>query len=286
MLKYHINYAYINNPEIFNETYLMQLGRLYSQSGHVVDTHAHLDWYELTIVTSGKGRVITNGEASDVSEGDIYLSYPGDFHSITSSEESPLNYDFFAFNTKNPEIKSELSRITSLFSYNNRIFRDVRINSAVSAAIMEFSSDGKYRNKILSSIFEQIIYYLLGNFDTVPSSKKSKHISSYDELCFQIMNYIDTHLYSIDNLSSLSEAFAYNYSYLSDIFKKNTGNTIKNYYQKRRLEAAKLLLSERKMKIISISEMLNYSSLYSFSNAFKNQYGISPKHYMELHNQS
>ena len=172
------------------------------------------------------------------------------------------------------------------YSCEQRVFHDVKINSAISTAIAEFTSNHKYRTEILSLIFEQIIYYLLQNFDAEKLTDKENSITSHDELCFQIMNYIDTHIYSIKTLSELSDKFSYNYSYLSDIFKKNTGNTIVNYYQARRLETAKLMMNENKGKIIQIAEMLNYSSLYSFSKAFKKKYGISPKSYRSTKNKS
>ena len=31
---------------------------------------------------------------------------------------------------------------------------------------------------------------------------------------------------------------------------------------------------------LELAEKLNYSSLYAFSKAFKNKYGMSPKHYL------
>jgi len=280
--KYHISYVYLSNPLKYGNTFLLHLGRLHCTPGYVVDMHVHPELFELTIVTNGEGIITTNDIPTNVSEGDIYLSYPGDFHEIISSAEKPLKYDFFSFNSKDPEIKDELQRIVSTYSCDQRVFRDARINSAISNAIAEFSSKHKYHDKILSSVFEQIIYYILRSFDSESLPDKGNHITSQDELCFQIMNYIDTHIYSIKNLSELSDEFSYNYSYLSDIFKKNTGNTIVKYYQSRRLEAAKLLISEERRKIIEIAEMLNYSSLYSFSKAFKKKYGVSPKHYLHL----
>ena len=278
MYKYYLTYTYMKDPVCYKNTMLTQLGRLYCLPTTEIEKHAHLDWFELTIATSGEGTVITNGVSTNISEGDIYLSYPGDFHEIIPSKTNPLQYDFFAFNTKNAMLKKELKRIMNTYSYNQRVFKDTLINSAVSNAIAEMSSKNKYHHDILSLMFEQIIFHLVRNFDA-DSSSSSNHRISTDELCFQIMHYIDTHIYSINNLSDLSDKFSYNYSYLSDLFKNHTGNTITNYYQTRRLEAAKLLIKEGNLKIINIAEMLNYSSLYAFSKAFKKKYGVSPKQY-------
>lgn len=259
---------------------LVQLGRLYCSPGEEIAKHAHIDWYELTVVTDGEGVIATNDVPTKVKRGDIYLSHPGDFHQIVSSTDKPLKYDFFSFNTKNPEIRAELKRIvTTDCSYDDRVFSSSQIVSSVSLAIAELSSKLSYSSEILSCIFEEILYLIVRNFNSQEALSESKRSHSADKLCLQIMHYIDTHIYTIDNLTVLSEKFSYNYSYLSNMFKKCTGDTILNYYQTRRLDAAKLLLNEGKVKVNHVAEMLKYSSLYSFSKAFKNKFGISPKHY-------
>lgn len=279
MNKFHIDYHYIDSPIAYGETLFVQLGRLWFSPSGVVAKHAHGDLYELTVVTDGKGTVYTNDVPTEVSKGDIYLSYPGDFHKICSSDNEPMKYDFFAFNTQNEGLQEELRSIVAAYGYNERVFRDSRVQYAVSDAIAEYTSKQEYHNEIMSLLFSQIIYYTVRSFRTDKPLMQSKYTVSADELCYQIMHYIDTNIYSIEKLSVLAKVFNYNYSYLSDIFKRTTGNTIAEYYQTRRLDTAALLLKEKKLKIGRIAEMLRYSSLYSFSKAFKNKFGISPKGY-------
>ena len=71
--------------------------------------------------------------------------------------------------------------------------------------------------------------------------------------------------------------FNYNYSYLSALFSRVTGKTLRGYYLDRRLEIAKTMVLEKNKKIWEIAEMLNYSSAFAFSKAFISKYGISPK---------
>jgi len=277
--KYHIDYSFHFEPVYYNDTALVQLGRLYCAPSSVIDKHVHINWYELTIVTDGEGIITTNDIPLNVSKGDIYFSHPGDFHEIISSDKSPLKYDFFAFNTKNPNLKKEFKDIvaSTAYCYEQRVFRNEKINTSVSDAIAEISSKQEHCDDILCSLFELILFYIIRNYKSENSVILRNNTNSYDELCFQIMHYIDTHIYTIKSLSVLSEKFKYNYSYLSDIFKKNTGTTIINYYNTRRLNAAHLLIIENKLNISKIAEILNYSSPYSFSKAFKQKYGVSPK---------
>jgi len=80
-------------------------------------------------------------------------------------------------------------------------------------------------------------------------------------------------------LEELSEATGYSYGYLSDLFRKTTGNSLSGYYHAKKLEAARLLLLENKLQVTEIAEMLNYASVYAFSKAFHRQYGVSPRQY-------
>lgn len=214
-----------------------------------------------------------------VQKGDIYLSYPGDFHEIISSGENPLKYDFFAFATKNALLEQELKNIMNSHTCEERVFCSNTVNYAVSDAISELSAKKKYSSELLSLIFEEIIFNVIRSFDFEMSGNTGGNLSP-NELCFQIMHHIDTHIYSIKKLASLSEKFSYNYSYLSNFFKKKTGTTIAEYYQNRRLETAKLLINSGDLKITNIAERLNYSSLFAFSKAFKKKYGIAPKNYI------
>ena len=91
------------------------------------------------------------------------------------------------------------------------------------------------------------------------------------------MNYIDTHIYSLTSLDELATKFNYNYSYLSSLFSRATGKTLREYYLERRLEVARTMVLEKNKKIWEIAEMLNYSSAFAFSKAFTAKYGVSPK---------
>jgi AraC-like DNA-binding protein len=93
------------------------------------------------------------------------------------------------------------------------------------------------------------------------------------------MNYIDTHIYTLSSLEELAEMTNYNYSYLSSLFHKTTSGMLTDYYRKRRLETARLLIEEGALKINEIASLLRYSSIYTFSRAFKDFFGVSPSQY-------
>lgn len=277
---YHLNNVYFTNPLDYGDIYLLQIGRLYCKSTTVVDTHIHTDLFELTVVTEGAGTVTTNGVPTEVKNGDIYLSMPCDIHKIESDGENPLKYDFWAFRVKDNEFKGEIDRIAEEYrSPEMRLFQDEHIRRLIATAIAEFVAPNMYSDGLLNSVFRQILIYLIRDFQKTPHKKYPDNATSAEILCFKLMNYIDTHIYTMKNLSELCGVTDYSYGYLSALFKKTTSVTLYDYYNKKRADAACLLLKENKLTVTEISETLGYSSLYAFSKAFRNQFDVSPKLY-------
>lgn len=281
---YFLDFNYLGGDErAFGAVKLYQIGRLFCSPSTIIGTHLHGDCFELTIVTDGEGAVVTNDQRLSVGKGDIYFSFPGDFHDVVTSKDNPLKYDFFAFNTDDPELKADLAEVMSTLSVTTRIFRDDRIASLVSQAIAELSSEDEYSERALSCIFLQAVYYIVRDLKRHAVAASADGVSSDEQLCYRIMNYIDTHVYSMTVLSELGAVFNYNYSYLSTTFHSTTGRTLNDYYRSRKLEVARLLLREGKLNGSQIAEKLNFSSLYSFSKSFKSKFGTSPQTYKKSH---
>ena len=275
--KYHIDKNYFLDPKRFGEISLYQIGRVYCSSNTTVPRHTHLDFFELTIVTEGKGTVITNDVSVGVKAGDIYISFPGDFHEIVGDADELLRYDFVALSTDNGRMHADFEDIVSRFhSPHHRVIRNDSISSLISAAIAELNVDAEYSEVILSAIFVQVLSYIIREFKLHGGVKYAKNTAEADILCYQIMNYIDSHIYTMKNLSELSDITNYSYNYLSNLFKKVTSDTLINYFKNRRLETARLLLSEGNFTVSRVASLLNYSSVYIFSRAFKERYGVPP----------
>lgn len=280
MPKYHLDKSFIKEPIRFSDISLLQIGRLYFKPGDIMKPHTHKDFFELTIITDGEGAVSANGVTTSVKRGDIFLSLPYDMHRIISSEDAPMKYDFFSFWTTNEAYLSKFAEISRYLSPKERVFTDERIHSLVGDAIMEFVENAKFSSELLHAIFTQIIIRTIR--DIAEGTKtRPRNATQAQTICYQLMNYIDTHVYSISKLEDIAEAMNYNYSYLSTLFKKTTGSTLLSYYHRKRLDAARQLIAEGSLKMTEIAEMLNYSSLYSFSRAFKENFGISPKQYAQ-----
>lgn len=277
---YHLNKSYFESPLSCGGVSLFQIGRLYCKGEALVPLHIHGDYFELTIVTDGKGIITTNGVPVEVEKGDIYLSLPCESHEIVSSDENPLKYDFFAFLCVEEKKREEFWHIAeTYYSPNSRLIHSERIRNLVSNAIAELSGDKEYSDELLECIFKEIMIYVIRGFSKIKLEKYNRNVTESEILCYRLMNYIDTHIYSLKTLRELEEFTDYSYGYLSAIFRKTTGNSLSEYYRERKLEAARLLIIENRFKATEIAEMLGYSSVYAFSKAFTNRFSLSPREY-------
>ena len=280
--KYHLNQTHVYAPLDFEGFCLHQIGRLHCGSSMEIEKHAHCGWFEITAVTGGKGEVFTDDVGTPVKAGDLYLSFPSDVHAIHSSKSDPLKYDFFSFSTALSPYKEELDGVIGRnLSPEKRLFTDARIQNGIEELTAVIERNGKYVRPLAASLIREIVLYVLEDFDgdaAKPAFCETGKLSesAAKELCFQLMNYIRTHLFTMKSLSELSVLTGYNYSYLSTLFKKVTSQTLRSYYREKRLETAKTLIQEQKLTAAKAAELLGYGSSSAFGKAYKARYGVSP----------
>ncbi len=273
---YHFDRDYRPGFTVYGDVMLFQIGRRYCAPGEVIGSHVHVDWFELTVITGGSGTVTTDGHPMKVRTGDVYFSYPADIHNILADNGEKLEYDYYAFGTRDSAFKSKLDYITQYFrSADARILHDDKIPTLLGYALNEFTQNDDLSSSVLTGALKQIIVYAVR--DMCDPAQKHLLVDGSHMLPEKICGYLDSHVFSVTALGELAEKFNYNYGYLSEIFKKTTSKTLGEYFRQRKMETAKTLVMENEKKINEIAEMLNYSSAFAFSKAFKSYFGVSPK---------
>jgi YesN/AraC family two-component response regulator len=92
-------------------------------------------------------------------------------------------------------------------------------------------------------------------------------------------NYIIEHISQEINRNDLANYLGFSPSYLSILFKKETGNTLSDYIKEERIAFAKRLLKQTNLPIGVISENVGYESLAYFSSVFRQHVGYTPREY-------
>ncbi len=280
--RYHLDNNYLDKPLCFDGIDILQIGRMYCDLGNYIDPHAY-DLYELTVVTGGKGDVFTDGVPTPVTVGDIYISFPGDTHAIVSSDRDPLKFDFFSFHCRREPYMAALSHLAQVYhSPVTRVFHDEWVPRLVSRVIGELHHQRTYREELLGSLLHQIVISVLRAFEQVQPALPHNTATPAEVLCYQMMNYVDTHIYTLHELQEVADALGYSYGYLSALYRRTTGDTLSHYYSEKKAQLAGLLVKEGRMSITEIATQLGYANVYAFSKAFRKRFGVSPRAYREL----
>lgn len=122
---------------------------------------------------------------------------------------------------------------------------------------------------------------MFGYFTRHMTSIKKDRV--YSRPVIQCMDYIDLHLHMPVRLAELADYVKLNASYLSVLFKKETGSSVSEYILNRRLDTAKNMLLYSEYSASQISEILTFSSQSHFIRAFKKREGMTPREYRLLH---
>ena len=111
------------------------------------------------------------------------------------------------------------------------------------------------------------VYDLLHNIERKDRTRASQHIARVQEYILE--NYSDSTL----SLESVAERIGITSSYLSRLFKKETGSSFVDYVNTVRVQKAKFLLAQSELKIKDIAYQTGFHSIQNFFRIFKRMTG-------------
>ncbi len=100
-----------------------------------------------------------------------------------------------------------------------------------------------------------------------------------DHLINKIAQYIREHLDEDISLNLLSDKFALNAQYISQLFKNQIGVNFLSYLTSIRMQKAKSLLLSSAKTIVEVSQAVGYNDYRVFTKVFKKHVGVSPSQY-------
>ena len=237
-------------------------------------THGH---YEIYFFLSGICHYLVEGTRYSLRPGDIMIMRPFEAHTcVVLSPDVP--YERMVCNI-NEQFILELSGDNSfLDAFHNRPL-----------GVANRFSDSDFGHSLCSDSFQTIIqrepgisreelvarlFLILCEArrvtETVTASTRSKRIAT------QIIDYVNSNLYTPLSLESLSQEFFLSKSQINRIFKNNTGSSVGQYVAIKRLLAARQLIRSGEA-VSAAAAKCGYGDYSAFYRAYKNQFGISPQ---------
>ena len=129
---------------------------------------------------------------------------------------------------------------------------------------------------------EKAIYELMQNmFRTYCVLVKKHSTKGFSAPVQKTITYIDSDIGANISTSMLANMQKVSASYLSSIFKKETGKSITEYINLKRVEMAKDLLKKTNLQVQTIAQHCGIMDMNYFSKVFKKYTGKTPKEYRE-----
>ena len=108
-------------------------------------------------------------------------------------------------------------------------------------------------------------------------------INIYSKNIVRVIDYIYDNLHQPLTVKIIADNIGISETYLSKLFKKETGTSVSAYIRSRRIEAAQNMLKFSDYSYEEISNHLCFSSQSHFTSIFKKETGCTPKVYRDQH---
>ena len=123
--------------------------------------------------------------------------------------------------------------------------------------------------------------FLLEMFRSYCRLGRKHSMRGYSQPVQKTVIRIDSDLTADLNLSSLAEAQGINASYLSALFRRETGETVTDYVNRKRVELAVHLLSTTSLQVQTVAQHCGFADVHYFTKVFKKLTGETPRQLRE-----
>lgn len=232
---------------------------------------------EITYVISGKAQIWSGDECMEMSAGQIHYIKNGVRHKITASSDSSFHYICIGLNLNEDYIHTssflqEVRELDYFFAVD-----DGRIRKLSELMIHEFYMQDSQSNSMVNAYLIEILVILYRIMrGTAPGDRKKISRSASNFAVYHAIQYINREYLTIKSVKGIAKELNYSEYYLSHLFRKKMGVTVKEYILERKLIDAAELLKSSNMSITEIAEQMNFSSAHTFRQAFKRYMRISP----------
>lgn len=262
-------------------------GKFQSPSPDWMHLSRRLVDFELMVVTKGTLYIANGPKEYVISKGQYLLMNPTDHQHGVKRSDCSFYWLHFSYNNyeNNPDL-IDIDQLTETYQQGHLLIpEEGNLNSSERIIILMKQlqdSDKRYREASLNNSLTSVILAELANqsyfFQKYGQDNKQKQL--FNDIC----DFIILHVSENITLEELSEHFGYNKKYLTTFFRKQSGNTLKQYMLQTKMDHAKAELTDTNHSIAQISYNIGFNDVHNFSNAFKKITGLSPSDYRNGYN--
>lgn len=238
---------------------------------------SHLHWHEMIEILyyhDDRTVVDCNMDEISVKKGDIIFVNMNELHKATK-KGLPATYHCIQLRT---DFFSNF--IGGKYVVFENVIRDERCTRELDRVIEYYESDSIDKEVSMKKHMYAFLEILCRDYvrNVFDRDKYARNLRIYDKFN-DIVIYINDHYDEDLTVSDIAERFYVSESYLSSIFKNNSGKSVMKYVNEVRIERAKTYLERTNMSIGQIANCVGFGDINYFSRKFRTIVGMTPSEY-------
>lgn len=245
---------------------------------------------EILLVCEGSGIVVMNNQTHPIKKGMLFVFQPFEIHKVYAKIAEDNPYERTVIHLNHPYIDQYLHDFPRRRGLFDRLCNSGGVERAidlgeeleqVAMCMKEYeriarTDRGASREEITVFMLRllTVMERLLPGSGSKPSASRRK--SEYSEA---IMGWIETHYMESDILNKLAGELHLTRSYISRLFKNETGSTLSEYLAAKRIKVAAHLLETTSLPVETIAHEVGFQNVSHFISCFKQTYRLTPLKY-------
>lgn len=209
-------------------------------------------YYLIHYVKKGKGTLETEGRRYEIGQGKIFIIKKNNASIYEADKKEPWEYIWIGFDGEFAEKLDGLDE--AVFDFDGSLFDEI--------------ADAEKFDNMRSEYLAARVFDLM--------AKLFENTQSDTRYVKTAKDYIKSSYMRPLKVDEIADMLNLNRRYLSRVFKKETGITLKSYIIKTKMKKAEEFL-KCGYSVGTVAEMVGYDDVFNFSKMFKKEMGAAPK---------
>ncbi len=249
------------------------------------------NFWELVYVDKGQLIAYAEDNAVTLKQGQVIFHKPNEWHNIKADGAVAANAVILSFVCQSAAMKNLNGLIYDINYYQKELLTKIIMESedVFSSPLNDPYTTEMVKNKHRSFGSEQLIKLYLAELliSVLRTSKQNKKTLSLsmirnktnNDIADAIIEYLTDNLGNKITFNDVANHVHLSKTTVKNVFSQVTGMGVMKYYNKLKIEKAKIYIREENYNISQIANLLGYDSIHYFSRQFKNQVNLSPTQY-------
>ena len=241
-----------------------------------------LEDYELFVITKGILYLEYNNKQYSVSEGEMLLIPPvkPPFNARRGYESSSCSFYWMHFGIPDHPHDPTLSGSIPIPEHSKLAYPEkIIIMLKQLQDMVKAGSSKRSLNYMTTTVLCHVYDDVNSNYAPDNELKNINNKRTKKQLYNDMVDYIKQNIYTKLTVQEVAEHFGYNDKYVSRLFNRTCGLTLKQYIVQQKAEAANFFLTDTNLSIEEIAYKLAYSDSHNFTRSYKKQTGLTPTEY-------